>query len=167
MARFQYRLQPLLDLKTERKEQLELALAERRKELAAEQEALAELEQKRDALRVALAEALRQRLAAGAGASGHALGQHTDFLRGLTADVMSAAAATTAQALRVRQFERLVDEARRQLAEAVREVEVLKKHRERVQQRFLREQERKDAVEQDDMGNVIFNSKRRAYESSF
>ena len=167
MAKFQYRLQPLLDLKTERKEQCELALAERRRELAAEQEALVELEEKRVRVGAALTDALRSRLAAGAGASGLALAQQTDYLRGLTADLTEAKSAVIAQQLRVREFERRVETARRQLADAVREVEVLEKHRERLQQRFAREQERKDALEQDDMGNVIFNQKRRAYESSF
>lgn len=164
---FRYRLQPLLDLKNERKEQCELALAERRRELIAEREALVELETKRNTIAVALGEALRARLAAGAEASGHALGQHTSYLRGLTDDLSAAKSAVMAQTIRVRDFERRVEDARRQLADAAREVEVLEKHRERLEKRFLREQERKAGVEQDDMGNIIFNQKRRAYESSF
>jgi flagellar biosynthesis chaperone FliJ len=53
-------------------------------------------------------------------------------------------------------------EARRDLGEITREVEVLHKHRERLEQRFLREIERKDALEQDEIGNVLYMSRRRS-----
>jgi flagellar export protein FliJ len=167
MARFQYRLQPLLDLKIERRDALELALAQRRKELADEQQALTDLQRAQEELAAGLVEALRARLAAGTAANGHALAQHTDYLRRLTADVTEAKAAVSAQRFRVREFEDCVAEARRVLAEAAREVDVLKKHRERLEQRFTRALEQKEAAEQDEMGGVIINQKKRAYENSF
>jgi flagellar export protein FliJ len=167
MPQFKYRLQPLLDMKIERKDELEAALAQRRKELKAEQEALAELARAQEALTAKLADALRARLGAGAGANGHVLGQHTEYLRGLAGDVTAGKGAVSAQRLRVREFEARVTEARCLLAEAVREVDVLNKHRERLETRFRRALERKEAVDQDEMGGIIFNQKRRAYESSF
>jgi flagellar export protein FliJ len=167
MPLFQYRLQPLLDMKIERKDELEAALAQRRKELAVERDALAELERAQEALTARLADALRARLGAGSGANGYVLGQHTEYLRGLAGDVTAGKGAVSAQRLRVREFEGRVTEARRLLAEAAREVDVLKKHRERLETRFRRALERKEAVEQDEMGGIIFNQKRRAYESSF
>jgi flagellar export protein FliJ len=167
MPTFKYRLQPLLDIKIERKEALEQELALRRKELAAEQEALAELERAQATLTLRLAEALRARLGAGLHASGHVLEQHTDYLRGLSGDVTAGKSAVSAQRLRVRDFEDRVAQARRSLAEAAREVDVLEKHRERLEQRFARALERKEAVEQDEMGGIIFNQKRGAHESSF
>ena len=167
MPTFKYRLQPLLEIKIERKEALEQELAQRRKELASEQQALTDLERAQEALSLRLAETLRARLGAGTNADGRMLGQHTDFLRGLTADVTEGKSAVTAQRLRVRDFDDRVARARRSLAEAAREVDVLEKHRERLRQRFVRALERKEAVEQDEMGGIIFNQKRRAYEGSF
>jgi flagellar export protein FliJ len=167
MAQFKYRLQPLLDLKIERRDEFELALAERRKELAEEQQALAGLECARDTLAARLVEALRSRLAAGKEANGYELSQHTEFLRGLTADLTAAKSAVSAQRFRVQEFEERVVDARRDLTDAAREVDVLKKHRERLESRFIRALEHKEAVEQDEMGGIIFNQKRRAYESSF
>ena len=85
----------------------------------------------------------------------------------MTADLSGAKGAVSAQRFRVREFEDHVSEARRLLADAAREVDVLNKHRERLENRFLRALEQKDAVEQDEMGGIIFNHKRRAYESHF
>ena len=165
MAAFRYRLQPLLDLKLERREELERALAKRQRELAAEEEALAELGRAQDAMKSKLVEALRARLSAGAHTDGHTLRLHTQYLRGLTADVETGKGAVAAQRVRVDEFQDRVAEARRQLAEAAREVEILDKHRERLEKAFLKAAERKEALEQDEMGGIIFNQRRR-HESS-
>ncbi len=161
MAPFQYRLQPLLDRKLERREELERALAARLRELAAEEEALAELERAQDALKTKLVEALRARLNIGSQTDGHSLRMHTQYLRGLTADVETGKGAVAAQRVRVGEFHDKVTEARQQLAEAAREVEVLNKHRERLEKAFLKAAERKEALEQDEMGGIIFNQRRR------
>jgi flagellar export protein FliJ len=164
MAPFQYRLQPLLDLKLERRKQLELALAQKQKELAAEQEALAELEHTQAGLEEKLAQSRRSVL--GQGANGYTLGLFTEYLRGLAGDVEAGKGAVSAQRVRVGEFQERVAEARRLLAEAVREVDVLNKHRDRLEKRFQKTVERKEALEQDEMGGIIFNQRRRAYESS-
>jgi flagellar export protein FliJ len=165
MAPFQYRLQPLLDLKVERREELERALAKRLRELAAEEEALTELERSLEALRSKLVQAFRARLNAGSQTDGHTLRLHTQYLRGLTDDVETGKGAVAAQRVRVGEFQDRVAETRRQLAEASREVEVLNKHRERLEKGFLKAVERKEALEQDEMGGIIFNQRKR-HESS-
>ena len=165
MTSFRYRLQPLLDLKLECREDLERALAGRQRELADEKEALADLERTQEALKFKLADALRDRLSADSNADGRTLELHTQFLRGLAADVKSGKGAVAAQCIRVGEFRDRVTEARRQLAEAAREVEVLNKHRERLEKTFLRVADRKENLEQDEMGSIIFNRRRR-HESS-
>jgi flagellar biosynthesis chaperone FliJ len=162
MAVFQYRLQLLLDLKLHRREELERALAERQRELAAEKVALAELERAQEAMKCKLAEALRARLTAGSSACGYTLGLHSEYLRGLNGDVQAANGAASAQRVRVGEFQDRVAEARRQLSEAAREVEVLKKHRDRLEKSFRRAAEKKEALEQDEMGGITFNQRRRA-----
>jgi flagellar biosynthesis chaperone FliJ len=74
----------------------------------------------------------------------------------------AAGEAVIVQQLRVHEFEDLVTEARRELAECTRQVEILNKHRERLASRFRREMEAKEAREQDEMGNIIFLRKRQA-----
>jgi flagellar biosynthesis chaperone FliJ len=164
MSPYQYRLQPLLDLKVKRRQELERAVADRQRELAAEKEALAELKRAHEQMKSKLAEALRARLSEGSEAQGYTLGLHTYYLRGLTADVKSGNDAVAAQRVRVGEFQDRLAEARRQLADAAREVEVLNKHRERLEVAFLRAADRKEALEQDEMGNFIFN-RRRGHES--
>jgi flagellar biosynthesis chaperone FliJ len=166
MAPFQYRLQPLLDLKLERRKRLETELVERQLQLAAEHRVLAELGQNQEALAARLVQALRSRLAAGQSPNGYTLGLHTEYLRGLGGEVEAASGAVSAQQLRVREFQDRVTEARCLLAESAREVEVLTRHRERLEKRFLRTVERKESMEQDEMGSIMTIRKRRAHESS-
>ena len=165
MAHYRYRLQPLLDLKLERREELERALAERQRELAAEKDALVELERVQEKMKSKFAEALRARLSEGSQAQGYTLGLHTQYLRGLAADVENGKDAVAAQRTRVGEFQDRMADARRQLTEAAREVEVLNKHRERLEKAFFRAADRKEALELDEMGNIIFN-RRREHESS-
>ena len=166
MASFQYRLQPLLEMKIERKKQLELALVQAQKELAAEREALAELERAQAELENKLLQSRRSALDPKKGTNGYKLAMHTEYVRGLLGDVETAKGAVSAQKMRVGEYEQRVVEARRLLFEAVREVEVLKKHRERLEKRFLRAVEKKDALEQNEMGSIIFNQRMRTHESS-
>jgi hypothetical protein len=166
MANFRYRLQTLLDRKIDRRKELERSLVERQKELAAEQKALAEMEEAQVALEATLVEARRKLLAIQAGESGYTLQLRIQHLRGLRADVETGQGAVLAQRLRVGDFEDRVAEAQRLLADASREVEVLEKHRERLETRFLRALQQKEALEQDEMGGIIFNQRRRAHESS-
>lgn len=54
-----------------------------------------------------------------------------------------------------------VDAARAALAEAMRQVEVLRKHRARAEQRYFRDEERVEAEQQDESGTVQFNRRNR------
>ncbi len=57
--------------------------------------------------------------------------------------------------------EAALKEAKEHAAEARREVEVLAKHREKQEQRFRRELEAKEEVALDEIGNVLYATRRR------
>jgi flagellar export protein FliJ len=165
MARFTYRLQRLLDVKIERKEQLERNLVQCQRELVAEQEALDELRRAQARIEEKLTVSKRSILGGSAGVSEHVIRQRTDYLHGLASDLEAAKNAEFSQRLRVREFEERLAEARHLLAEGSREVEVLNKHRDRLEKRFLKELEKQEAAEQDEIATSMFNQGRRAHES--
>jgi flagellar export protein FliJ len=152
---FQYRLQPLLDQKIERKEQAERTLAERKAELESERARLEELHGKEQAL-VARKEQARRAAFDGQFAF------LQDYLRGLSQDIEEAKDAVFAQRYPVEVAEEKLEEARRDLAERTREVEVLKKHRERSEIRWRREAERKEELENEEIGAAMYQARRSA-----
>jgi flagellar export protein FliJ len=158
LERFKYRLQPVLDMKLERKEQRELELGGCVSELAAEQKALEELRIAQARMEERLAEAQRIPV----GVSGADIRQYFDYLRGLKADVEAAREAEFSQRLRVRDFEEKVSQARQLLTDSLREVEILNKHRDRLEKRFRNDAEKKEAADHDEIGNMIF-SRREAH----
>jgi flagellar biosynthesis chaperone FliJ len=163
MSQFRYRLQPLLNEKLALKGDAEEALAKRQAELRAEQEKLETLNHRVDAL-CGRKSAFRANLLAGSaagGIDGMDAQLRRDYVRGLDQDIEEARDAVLSQKTVIDGCVEHVAAARRELAGRTREVEVLKKHRERLEQRFLRELERKDALEQDEIGNVLYMSRRR------
>lgn len=161
---FKYRLQPLLDLKVDRKSQLQMAVAQCQNELSAEQEALAQLRREESQLEEKLAERRRNVLTGSDGSTGLAVQQYKDHLSGLAADLQLAKNSVFSQLLRVREFEEKVAETRRQLTECSREVDVLSKHRDRLQRRFLRVAQANEAAQHDEIGTTMFIHGRRANE---
>lgn len=157
MQTFKYRLQVLLDLKIERRGQLQLVVVERQNELASEQEELSELRRKERMLEQKLAESRQSMFAnPGRGLTGLAIRQHRDYLSGLTMDLDAARDAALSQAGRVREFERLLAQAWSALTECLREIEVLEKHRNKLRQRFAQIADAKEMAEQDEIGINTF-----------
>lgn len=161
MPAFHYRLQPLLDKKAHLKEAAQRALGDRQNELRAEREALERCGKEQERLERELARARAAVLGAAQGSTGVLIGARKDYVRGLAADLVAAADTLAAQETRVRDAEDRVAAARTELAERSREVDVLEKHRARLEQRFRHEAERKEALEQEEMGNVMFLRRRR------
>lgn len=164
MPAFQFRLQPLLDRKIEIEEEARKALKARRDELAAEQARLDECRTRQRELAARLEDLRRNIMTPGPDntISGDEIGRRAAYLKALGLDVEAAKDAVFAQKLVVDECEDRVQEAERHMTECRRQVEVLEKYRERLEQRFRREQERKEAVEQDEIGNVLYISRRRA-----
>ncbi|MEZ5403583.1 MAG: hypothetical protein R2729_28140 [Bryobacteraceae bacterium] len=158
-GRFQYRLQTLLDQKARAQEEAERALGDKQRDLRVERERLEEengklaaVQQKREAFRretpaEMTADTMRYR---------------ADYLRGLGQDVELAKDAVYAQRFAVEEAEERVEEARSALARATREAEVLRKHREKAETRWRREQERAAELEQEEIGSVLHEARRRS-----
>jgi hypothetical protein len=77
-------------------------------------------------------------------------------------DYDRASDATRAQELSVNEAEERLADARASLAARSRDVEVLEKHRGRLERRFNEEAGRKEAIEQEEMANAIFLRGRKA-----
>jgi flagellar export protein FliJ len=164
MPAFRFRLQPLLDRKIEIEEEARKALKDCQDELAAEETRLEECRARLRELSARLEDLRRNIMTPGPDntISGDEVHRRAEYLKALGLDVEAAKDAVFAQKLVVDECEDRVKEAEQHLLECRRQVEVLEKYRDRLAERFRREQERKEAVEQDEIGNVIYLSKRRA-----
>jgi flagellar biosynthesis chaperone FliJ len=163
MAQFRYRLQTLLDQKMREKEQAQQDLAAAQKELRTEETELdaCRLEQQAAGARLRNARAEMMSPVNG-GSSGEWLCLKRDHIGRLMGECRDVSDATRTQELRVGEAEERLADARETLASRSRDVEVLEKHRARLERRFSNEAERKMALEQEEMANVIFLQGRNA-----
>jgi flagellar biosynthesis chaperone FliJ len=163
VAQFRYRLQTLLDQKVRAKDEAQHALAGAQRELRTEQDELEACSREQDAR----AERLRQKRAecvapTVGGSSGELMRLRRDHIGRLRDDWLNASKATRAQEVSVNEAEERLGAARETLASRSRDVEVLQKHRTRLERRFNIEAERKEALDQEEMANVIFRRGRSA-----
>jgi YscO-like protein len=159
MPVFQFRLQALLDQRLEAKKRADEALAGRQQELAAEQQTLQDLEEEVERL-TKLHQEKRLELAKSRARQGLRLTNQTDFLQGLKLDIQAARSGVLAQQIFVEQAEEVVREAQQVVVACQREVDVLDKYRERVEKRFWAELAYQEELEQDEIGNVMYLSRR-------
>ena len=164
MPNFTYRLQPLLDQKIRIKEQAEQALVQKQEQLRLAKEKLEELRAAQRAL-AQKKQTLRRNLLISHDEqpiSGVEISRRREQLASVTLDLEAAKDAVFAQELFIEECKEQVDAAQRHLAKCSRDVEVLNKHREKLEQRFRRELERKEALELDEIGNMLYAGKSRA-----
>src|SRR5262249_33579808 len=83
------------------------------------------------------------------------------FVEALGEDVEKARDAVFSQEMVVQERNEGVGTATRQVAECTRQVDVLEKHRGKLEKRFRDELESKEALEQDELGNVMYLMRRR------
>jgi flagellar biosynthesis chaperone FliJ len=159
MPTFQFRLQALLDQRLEAKKRADEALAGRQQELAAEQQTLQDLEEEVERL-TKLHHEKRLELAKSRVRQGLRLTNQTDFLQGLKVDIQAARSGVLAQQIFVEQAEEAVREAQQAAVAYQREVDVLDKYREKVEKRFWAELAYREELEQDEIGNVMYLSRR-------
>lgn len=163
MPVFRFRVQPLLDQKIEAKEEAEKALVERQKELAAEKGKLEEARRKeRDLIDLRLR--LRRQVMSNAGhpLSGDEVRRRVEYIKDLALQADAAKEAVYSQQLVVTEADEKVKAAREHLAECTREVDILTKYRKKLEERFLRDAEQKEALELDEIGNMLYTSRRRS-----
>jgi len=157
--RFQYRLQVLLDQKVERMQECERALADRRAEFRAAQQELDRLLQQQSTVEQ------QKTRAREAMYEGECDG---DQLQRLALDVkifhrrlQDAKDAVLTQRIDLEEKQEAVQQAAAAVADATRDVEVLRKHREKSERRFLAELERKETNEQDEIASAMYETRRR------
>lgn len=163
MGKFRYRLDRLLEKKVAEKDDAQQALADRQNDLKSECEALDTCAAERDRIGTKLAD-LRRSMLANSGAqnlNGALIGMRREFATRLQEELKEAQDSYRAQELRVRDAEDAVQAARKRLAECSREVEMLEKHRDRLRAQFDKEAEHKEALEQEEMGNLMFLRRRQ------
>jgi flagellar biosynthesis chaperone FliJ len=161
---FRFRLQPLLDQKTEAKEAAEKALVERQQELTAEKVKLEDARRREQEL-IALKLKLRREImisGTGKSLSGNEVRQRVEFIKALGFQVDTAKEAVNAQQAAVTEAEDKVKTARAHVVDCTREVDILTKYRKKLEERFRREAEQKEALELDEIGNMLFTSRRRS-----
>ena len=157
MAQFRYRLQTLLDQKIDAKEEAQRVLAEAQRRLLTEQNELEarrrEQESSADVLRRARAGRVSPSIE---GSSGEWMRFRRDHIARLADEYDAASDAMRAQELNVTEAEERLAAAREALASRSREVESLKKHRAKLERRFNDEAARREALDHEEMANVIF-----------
>lgn len=156
---FVFRLQAILDQRIDLRKQAEDELKSKERDLAAEKKMLQELE---EAVEKAVALYRRRRMERSR--SGMSLGVpiliQNDSLIGLEMDVQEARSALLSQQIIVDQAVERVDEANMVLASRRLDEEVLEKYRQKAKSRFEQEESYKEELEQDEIGSVIYLSKR-------
>ncbi len=164
MAQFIYRLRLLLEQKEEARNEADRQLARREQELAKQVEHLESL-QRREKELVEKRERLRRELLAkpeGEEAlTARAVLERSEFVKVLGVQIEEARNDVASQRSVIEQCELRVREAKRCVEEAKREVEVLTKHRAKQQERFLREERAKEELELDEIGNVLYATRRQ------
>jgi flagellar biosynthesis chaperone FliJ len=161
MAQFRYRLQMLLEQKVHAKEESERALGVAQRELRTAQDELAACRREQEAMEEKLRRARVESVSTGAGGStGQMMLFRRDYIARLLDEVDEAADATRAQELTVADAEERLAAVRKELPERSRDVEVLEKHRAKLERRFNDAVSRKEALDQEEMANVIFLQRR-------
>jgi hypothetical protein len=162
MAQFRYRLQTLLEQKLQAREEAQHALAAAQRDLQKEQDEFAACLREEQAAADRLQNGRAEVLSPLAGATtGEWLRLKRAHIHDLEQQHERAVAETRAQQLSVTEAEERMIAARQVLAVRSREVEVLEKHRARLERRFRSETERKEALDQEEMANVMFLQERR------
>jgi len=157
MAQFRYRLQTLLDQKVRAKEEAEHGLAAAKRNLRAAQEELEECARVQKASADQLRCARVEMVSSGFGGSrGEQMRWRRDYIRRLEAEYKSASDATRAQELSVSEAEERLAGARETLASRARDVEILERHRAKLERRFNEAAARKEALDHEEMANITF-----------
>ena len=164
MAQFHYRLQLLLGRKEEAQKEAERELKRREQEL---EKQIAELQslQRREKELIEKRERLRRELMTkpedGSELTAHELQRRSEYIKVMGVEIEDARKDIVVQRGVIENCERKVEEAKKSVEEAKREVEVLTKHRTKQQERFLREEQAKEDLELDEIGNVLYATRRR------
>jgi flagellar biosynthesis chaperone FliJ len=164
-SEFSYRLEPLLEQKEELKKDAERELGESQKELESQQATLRSLQQALQALvekRQQMRRELLSKPADGLALNAMKVQERVEYAKAVALQIEDAQGDVNAQRSVVDQCETRVQEAKKQVQAATREVEILQKHRAKQEERFVRELREKEDLELDEIGNVLYMTRRRS-----
>jgi flagellar biosynthesis chaperone FliJ len=164
MSKFTYRLQLLLERKEAAKKDAERELARAEQELQAAIEVLESLQRREKELirrRAQLRRDLLSKPDTGDTLTAGEVRQRSQNVKALGLHIQEVRSEVLLQHETVEQHELRVEQAKAHVADTRREVEVLTKHRMKQQERFLRDLLAKEELALDEVGNVLYTTRRR------
>ncbi len=159
----QYPLDQLAQIKQKRLEEAERVLREKKEALAKEQEKMAQLEKKRDEVKAhykAKLAQLREKL--DEGTSSVKITQMKQYLKIVVEDLAVHEKKVDAQNKIVEAAEKQVEDARQDLLKKQKDVEKLKLHHKEWKKEMHVIEERREGVEEDEMGSTMHHLKKTA-----
>jgi flagellar biosynthesis chaperone FliJ len=154
---FRYRLQVLLDRRVRAREEAQHALGAAEQDLRKAEDELESCRREQEAGEERLRQARGEWLSSvGRASSGEAMRLRRSHIERLDQERRNAVDETRAQQVSVAEAGERLAAARQALADRSRDVEVLEKHRARLERRFQENAARIEALEQEEMANIIF-----------
>lgn len=158
-----YRLQALQDMRTRAKEEAEQAFSSAIKALEKEkvelQRLIDDLEQRKRERKAKVAAYLKEVMFKGAGING--MNMMSRFEERLKDEEAQVALEVERQREAVKVAERLVEQRRREMAEAAKELKAIEKHRENWQKQVKYERQQREELNQEEIGNALFLARQR------
>jgi flagellar export protein FliJ len=163
MTGFIYRLQPLLEHKEDAKKEAECELLRREEELEKQRAHLQTLHRRLQELvekRQQLQRDLMSNPYLGTTLTGREVQQRIEYINAMGLQIEEAQANVSTQRTVVEDWQHRVQQAKKDVQDANREVEILQKHRAKQEERFVREQEKREELALDEIGNVLYTTRR-------
>jgi flagellar export protein FliJ len=164
MSGFIYRLQRLLEHKEDATKEAERELANEEEQLRAQLKTLESMRLREQELRSNREQVRRDMLTSthpGGPLSAEEVLRRSEYVKELGIQIEQARSDILSQQIVIEEHEMSVELARERVKQARREVEILVKHRSKQEQRFLREEQAKEELVLDEVGNVLFTTRRR------
>lgn len=160
MAVFIFRLQPLLDQKLDIEAKARSAVAEKQLILDEQQHLLDELLQNEKRIERWILHTRDELLVASVPNAGADVQRKNDYLAALRQDLSTAHNQTLIQKFAVEEAEMSLNQAQAYALECLREAKKLSRYREKLEKRFFAEAAKKEELEQDELGNTMYLSRR-------
>lgn len=159
-----YRLQVLLEMRERAKEEAEQAFSDAVKALEKEKAELKRLEadlEKRKAERKQKVMAYLQQVMAKGAAGVNSLNMMNRYEDRLKDEEAQVALEIERQKEAIKVAEKLVEQRRREMAEAAKELKAIEKHKETWQKQLRAERQAKEELNQEEIGNTLFLMRQR------
>ncbi len=158
-----YRLQTLLEMRTRAKEEAEQAFSEAIKALEKEKAELRrleeDLERRKAERKQKVMNYLNEVMAKGAGING--MNMMSRFEQRLKDEEAQVALDIERQKETVKVAERTVEQKRREMAEAAKELKAIEKHKETWQKQVKHERQQREELSQEEIGSALFLARQR------